>query len=378
MARMEKRLQVWRDAGLISAEQLQQIEQFEASQPRKSWGVWGVLGIGATAVITGLVSVVAANWDAIGAVTKLVAYFASQATLGFFFYRRHDKPGPVREVLLTCSGLLVLAGIGLIGQVYHLRSDGWQGLLLWLALTLPLVLFAEQRLLPFIWVGGLVVTPWIWAEAIRGTLSEGDRILIASAVPVVAAAVGLISGKWNMPRAFASACLVWGMGAVCFGGALFANIAWAEGGGHRGVPPWIGVGAVWLASLSCVIATRVRPGLSGAVRGALSALFLVGAFGCTLPLLLANPPHSDIVGALWFLLIWSLAAAIAGLLDLKRLFDLSSVVIALRFVVIYFEVFGSLAATGLGLIVSGGVIIGVALVWHRMRARLRLWMEARR
>lgn len=378
MVRLEKRLEAWRDAGLISGEQLQQIQQFEASQPRNSWGVWGVLGIGATAVITGLVSVVAANWEAIGVTAKLAAYFAVQGTLGFFFYRRHDKPGHVREVLLTGSGLLVLAGIGLIGQVYHLRSDGWQGLLLWLALTLPLVLLAEHRLLPFIWVAGLVVTPWIWAEAFRGALSEGDRILIASAVPVVAAAVGLISGKWTVPQAFASACLVWGMGAVCFGGALFANIAWAEGAGLRGAAPWLGVGIVWLASLSCVIAARVRPGLSGAVRGALSALLLVVALGCTLPLMLTNPPHSDIVGALWFLLIWSLAAALAGLLDLKRLFDLSSVVIALRFVVIYFEVFGSLAATGLGLIVSGAVIIGVALVWHRMRARLRLWMEARR
>lgn len=60
----------------------------------------------------------------------------------------------------------------------------------------------------------------------------------------------------------------------------------------------------------------------------------------------------------------SRAAAAASM---KRLFDIASFVIAARFIVIYFEVFGDLSTTGIGLIVSGAVILAVAFIWNRGR-----------
>jgi hypothetical protein len=48
-------------------------------------------------------------------------------------------------------------------------------------------------------------------------------------------------------------------------------------------------------------------------------------------------------------------------------------VIALRLVVVYFEVFGSLAVTGVGLVFSGGLMIVSALYWNRLRVHTARW-----
>ena len=50
---------------------------------------------------------------------------------------------------------------------------------------------------------------------------------------------------------------------------------------------------------------------------------------------------------------------------------MASLVIALRVVIVYFEVFGSLAMRGLGLIFSGIVILTISFMWHRFRVRVR-------
>jgi hypothetical protein len=52
---------------------------------------------------------------------------------------------------------------------------------------------------------------------------------------------------------------------------------------------------------------------------------------------------------------------------MKRPFDFASFVMALRFVIIYFVVFGSLTTTDIGLIISGGVIIAIAIYWNKLR-----------
>ena len=82
------------------------------------------------------------------------------------------------------------------------------------------------------------------------------------------------------------------------------------------------------------------------------------------------PPQSDVVGCFLFLLPWASAAAVAAAMERKRLFDLAALVIGIRFIVVYFQVFGSLAVTGVGLIISGSVILGIAYLWYRYRGNV--------
>ena len=59
----------------------------------------------------------------------------------------------------------------------------------------------------------------------------------------------------------------------------------------------------------------------------------------------------------------------------QRTFNWVTFLIGLRFVVLYFQAVGGLAATGVGLILSGLLIIGVAWAWHSWRERLRQWTK---
>jgi hypothetical protein len=78
-------------------------------------------------------------------------------------------------------------------------------------------------------------------------------------------------------------------------------------------------------------------------------------------------PLGELLGALGFIALWALAAAAAVMASMRRLFNVASFAIAVRVVVTYFQVFGTLTATGLGLIISGLVIISVGLLWNRGR-----------
>jgi hypothetical protein len=97
-----------------------------------------------------------------------------------------------------------------------------------------------------------------------------------------------------------------------------------------------------------------------------SAIYLSSPF-IIAPSVLKSTWLSDVCGAAGFIAVWAAAAAAAAAASMKKLFDIASFVIAIRFIVIYFEVFGSLSMTGIGLIISGAVIIGIAILWNRGR-----------
>jgi len=78
------------------------------------------------------------------------------------------------------------------------------------------------------------------------------------------------------------------------------------------------------------------------------------------PLLLRHP-HWPVVGAGIFIAYWALIGWSGLRLGHRGVLNLAIVVIALRLVVVYVEVFGSLLSTGVGLIASGVLLI--ALVW---------------
>jgi uncharacterized membrane protein YkvI len=75
------------------------------------------------------------------------------------------------------------------------------------------------------------------------------------------------------------------------------------------------------------------------------------------------------------ILILFLYAIHAGNSGYHRTFNLITFLIGLRFVVLYFQAMGGLAATGVGLILSGLMIIGIAWFWYSSRDRLQNWSK---
>ena len=74
------------------------------------------------------------------------------------------------------------------------------------------------------------------------------------------------------------------------------------------------------------------------------------------------------------ILLGSLSVFFASLRQ-RSVFQFFTTLIGLRFVILYFQALGGLAATGVGLIISGIVILAAALLWNRHRQALTNWME---
>lgn len=366
---LEKSLKRWAEAGLISEEQSGRIISFERDEPSASWVIYGLSGLGVVVALTGIISVIAANWYEISPAAKLILYFISIAGLGLVTHRFRNRPGVVRESLFSAFGLYVLAGIGLTGQIYHLRSDGYQALFFWLAIILPVTLNTRGRLLNNLWFIGLITAVSIWIAAMP--YRDPTRIFYAAAIPYLVLGAGYGFGH-ILPENFARAGRLWSYAVILTVFAVAGNFMWVNGSENsRDLEnwrhlAWIMIGAGGLAAVLAAL-RKIQPGslLSAAIFITIGASLLL----CAVPVAVPVGRH-EIIGCALFIAAWGGAATVAAAIERKRLFDLCALVIGIRFVVIYFEVFGSLAATGIGLIISGGVILGTAYLWHKYRGRL--------
>jgi uncharacterized membrane protein len=367
-----KFLKRWHAAGLLSDEQAKRIEEYEQEHASASWVLYGLTGLGVLVVLVGVISIVAANWMALPDGVKLVLYFASLLALAAATLGRLSKPGVVREALLCAFGLYILAGIGLIGQIYHLVSDGYSGLFLWLALLLPMQFLTESRLLNNLWFSGLLTAVSLWnVESFRDETAVRN-IFTTLSLPYFTIALGYCFGSRAV--AFSLAARIWGFAVLLLPFAIGGNIAWSVG--HRGIlqESWQ-VGFWPLLPLCGVLCAGVTAHardfkkstlITYAIYTVLTTSFVISAIPLIFPLHDGHP----LIGCILFIIAWGGAAAVAAGMDRKRLFDCAALVIGIRFIVVYFQVFGSLAATGIGLILSGAVILGIAYVWFRFRGKV--------
>jgi hypothetical protein len=324
-----------------------------------------------------VISVVASNWEGIPVWVKLLGYFAVQGALGAGVVFACNRPGFVREVLVVLTSLFALAGIGLIAQIYNLHGDGWQAIALWLVLVLPLTLLAQRALAHQLWFLGLAAAVIIWVTSVHAEQLVVNRLLAAVAICFLVFAVG-ITRRLNLPERFSEAAWLWGLMFLLIAGASAADGLWAWRP-LKAIVPYPGKYSLvfFLGSIAAALFSLFdRSDMVKPVRASLLALVIVIALFVG-PLFYGAGGGHRILGCAGFLMVWSCAAAAAAFAKRRRLFNAASFVIALRFVGVYFQVFGSLMATGIGLIASGFVILATAYGWYRARLRVTQWVESR-
>ena len=149
---LQKKLARWKEENLLTQEQCEKILTFERQRTGNTF--WRTAFIIAGLLIgLGVCLLVASNWDAMGAVVKLVGDFA---ILGAFFYTTwwcltHQKKG-LSELFTILSFLMIGATIGLIGQVFNLEG-GWHSFAMaWALLGLPFVVVSRALFFNLAWV----------------------------------------------------------------------------------------------------------------------------------------------------------------------------------------------------------------------------------
>jgi uncharacterized membrane protein len=372
-----RKIAQWHDAGLIDAATRDRLLAHEAAhaRPLVLWAVWG---IGALAIGLGFVSVVAANWEEIPGLVRLGVHLALIAGLLAALFWREDRLAArspwAAEALVFAIAALGLTFFGHLGQVYQTSSPLWQPLAVWLALFAPLLLLTGRG-----WpsalavVGGAVWCAWEYVDAFTGygAVPEPDprnlliRLGFITALPVLFAPLAALcrarSARPDFWRRLGQLAL-----AYAVAGASFA-CAFASGGGFlEEAMTWAWWGIATCSAVALVAGFGVllaRRSLSGRMAGAI----IVGS-GVVLPLA-ATVNDLTVPAALLFMALWAGVAAAALVAQWRGVFQLAVAVIALRLIILSFELAGDLLTSGFGLILSGVMILGVAWVAVRVSKR---------
>lgn len=355
----ERKLRAWQQAGLIDAETAQAIRVWEAENGRPLV-LWAVIGIAVLSIALGLISVVAANWEDIPVLVRLGVHFAMLAGAALALWRLgQDRVRPWREeALLFVFGALGLTFFGHLGQAYQTTSPLWQPLGAWLVLFGPLFLLRGKGApTALALIGVLVFAVWDYAVWSRSGPMEVLRFAVPTALPLAFAPIGAVlryrEGRTWFWQRLEELGFAYGLG----GASLLAIIAGFERFSRGGdSAQMLQVILIWaLAGLAAAALTwRARPDPSGQAAAAV----LAGAAGI---LLLTWPlSGNQVMAALLFMALWALVGWMALKGQWRGVFQLAVAVLALRLIVLSFELEDDLLTSGFGLIAAGLLILGIA------------------
>ncbi|UXI70108.1 DUF2157 domain-containing protein [Tahibacter amnicola] len=122
-------------------------------------GLWG----GVSLIGTGVISFIAANWDALGVMARLGGIqLLLVGTVGAAWYFRGKAR--VFEAGLFLAMMIVGAFLGLIGQTYRIEADAWHLFAAWTALSLPWVVASRSAVL---WLAAIALANLTFALWLR-------------------------------------------------------------------------------------------------------------------------------------------------------------------------------------------------------------------
>lgn len=363
---LDHSLAAWEKAGIIDAAAAARIRAYEKKSERP-YALWAIIGLGLFALALGLVLIVAANWDEITDWLKLgVHLMLTAAVTGPIWWSVLRQRRWITEGALFLLGAVVIAGIALHAQVYQLAGPLWQSLLLWLALMTPvMLLLGRTRLSAYGWAAMFV---WgLGALAFEYDVHKG-LWLLADGLAMASPALLILLSLLPCPdrERFADGLRDVGI-LTLLGGASIAHVAWSQrissaDAGDMAVrlilPVLVAFGAIWAGRRWNRIPVRLLyPLLAGTTLAVALAIIVPHPATGWLPRL---------IGVLAFVVMWGAIAHAAVLTGWRALFGIAISAIGIRIFIVYIELFGSLAITGVGLIVTGVIIIALAVGWRRL------------
>ncbi|APR87807.1 Membrane protein [Minicystis rosea] len=373
--KLERKLLEWRDAGLIDADTAARIAAHEAAGEQRPYLLYAVSGLGALSVAIGLVSIVASNWEAIPGGVKLGLDFVLLAGLAAAIYRARSSR-LATEILLFVFYGAVLASIGLVAQVYHLGGRTEDALLFWSLITAPIVLHGTTRFLAATWfIGAESVALAQLFRFLERHWHRSDTVVALTAAYLLSlglVALGLFGWFQRRKPAFASVAAILGRVQIV-ALATMVPLAWYDRADN--VENGMGLGVVCLAGIiGASVALALRDEAGRAARGSLVTFAVVAPLITYLPLLGQHDRFGGMAAAS-FLIVWAIIGVVAYRLGRIRLLNVATAFLGVRLLIIYFEVFGSLLDTGIGLL-SGGILT-IALAWLWVK-KSRQWSKAER
>ncbi len=414
--RLEADLTKWTHAGLIAAEQAGSIRRLVQADAGgiKLPAILGMLG--GLLLASGVAAFVAANWDMMPRVVKLIGILVAIVT-ALAFALRFERRGalPAADAAATCATLIFGCGVALVGQMYHLPADWPAG-----AVLVGIGAFAVAALLRS--DGALIIAFACAAAWLFGVFDERGHGASWWYLPLYLPC--LVLALWRGNRAVHHAAVLAGLAwlVMLVGNDLFresefgaqiafllfvaaAFIALGALADDGRIPPLFSACSAWgLLGYMLVIALQLArilepsaaaPGYA-AQRVVISGLVAVGAVGSVFAL------HSDRKGALALslsllaamattLVFWSglgrglagrvvisalvlgsaCAMVVAGSLIAQRRVSLAGAsAFGLAVVVLLYKTVGSLLDQSLFFLIGGALLIGIGTAVRKLLQRI--------
>jgi uncharacterized membrane protein len=356
----KRKITKWEQAGLISPDQSAAIVAFEKEKKGRNLSVQ-LSRVGIIAIFLGVLSLVAANWQGISPEFKLIGHFVLNAAVAFFILRQDVGQHKYRRdfgVLLLFG--LFLTFIALIGQIFQLHGEHYTTLLFWFSICTPFILyFGRTFITAGAWLAVLLVTLY-WNVAEQFSLNDDAVWLFISVFSFYLPALLLLVGrsKWIKTCRPGFRWTFHSLGLVL--PAVFANLAlfslyangWYAKFDYRSEQ-------VFLMTVGLVaMAIIFHPKLNKAVEYATEKWLYLLVSGALIILPFAFPQLSiDVLSAILFIGYWTFIAWLGARMHEDWIVDWSIRLIILRLFIVYIEVFGSMVATGAGLIFSGIILL---------------------
>ena len=388
MSKLLNNLKEWVSHDLISQQQAQHIQTYEFNKPKSFLALSSILMLGAIVIGIGVISLVAANWDKLTNVIKLICDFLSLfLTAVAVLHSWNIKKYKQFEVLLFLFMGFCLASIGLIAQVYHIGAQAHQVFLLWSVITIGIPFLAKQLLIPLFWVGGFlfgIVFSIIDFEFLRVTPYE---LIVMLTIPLFCCSIAFTLDSIIQHTKLASAFCLWLFISGCI--ALIysetVSLVHITSLSLTDYLKWVALPIIF--SIIIIISILKNSHYQNKQKALLlSALFvfLIEFFMplfCTSDFQLAHRSSLKFMHACLTIILLSLFAVFSMSINRPRLFQTFLCLIGLRFLILYFEALGGLAITGIGLISAGGLIIIMTALWkkyHSFQIPLSFWINKSR
>ncbi len=382
-----KNLVRWVAQGLLSEAQADAIEKYEAGRT-KDTGLKVFTRIGALAIAIGIISLVASNWDAIPPRLKLsLDLLVGISFAGFAARQLLATPTPTSETSVASlsiawreAAIVIMLGwtaasIALISQVFQLGGHAIDAALTVLVVTTPLALYSRSRAFYVFWLLAWQAT--LGGELVRlmeERLVEAEVVLLVALAPAVPVVLAGLASTLKRRHAALRAATEWLAVTEWLLAASIGTLFFYQSDSID-MTYWSLGAATTAASLIAVIGWRLPVFAGLPARGRISVIVAATlSWACVYLPVAIGVDDAGFLNALSFCALWLAVAWAAAALRWRRVVNIATHVVGLRLVIVYIELFADLLTTGIGLIISGALLLLAVRVWMKQRHRIGRWL----
>lgn len=359
---LKRKLKKWEDAALLSNDQAEEILRHEKQGTGKTY-FRGLVGLALLIIFGGAAMIIESNWAAIPGNIKIITHFAINAIVAYVMYTGQQT----NHFWKREGAAFILAGlnvtlIALIGQVFQLNGSVEGLLLLWLLITTPFIfIFGLSRMNAILWTLGFIITCALNLNDLIDKLdflNDAEKLSLYTFLGVAIPALLLIGGinqklqiyrqEWQQSYLFSGAAIIIAIG-------LFTSLSWYD---QRLLNEYDEL--KWFPAFNAVFWSAFFFGVRQITESTYyKALLLMASLTMLFLLVVCIPgrPESDLMSTVHFVIYAGLIGYFAVPLALPALITVSILLITIRLFIFYLEVTNNMAQMGVGMLVSGIVLL---------------------